>query len=148
MVCMSSLCMGHPINGFNFIQLFVCTPKFLLSTVFTTMGSSLHQGTLYPSLRLHSPTPLPGILNPPCFVCQDSDEIILPSLIFCSLLFLYPLKCLHKIIILIYICIYIYSNSLIYAAIISSTKLWIHMFVYILIPRVTLSKNIDLESSD
>ena len=103
MVCMPSLFMGHPINGFNFIQLFVSTPRFLLSTVFTTIVSSLHHGTLYPSLRLHSSPPLPGILNPSCLVCQNSDEVILPSLIFCSLLFLYHLKCLHKIIIHIYI---------------------------------------------
>ena len=106
---MPSLFMGHPINSFNFIQLFVSTPRFLLSTVFTTIVSSLHQARLYPSLRLQSSPPLPGKFNPSCLVCQNSDEVILPSLIFCSLLFLYHLKCLHKIIIHIYTYIYICS---------------------------------------
>ena len=53
--------------------------------------------------------------------------ILWPSLIFCSLTFLYHSKSLHRILILMHI--EQYSNSLIHIAIISSTKLFLHLFI-------------------
>lgn len=67
---------GTSYQRFYFTQLFVFTPRFLLCTVFEPIASSLHQCTLFPSLRFHSAS-WTVILNLSSCVYQNADGKVL-----------------------------------------------------------------------
>lgn len=57
-----------------FIQLFVSTPRFFLSTVFRQIDSFLYQCTLFSPVRFHS-APWTVIVNLCSWVHQNSNEV-------------------------------------------------------------------------